>query len=82
MYARRSIDPPGRLYWEVMMKLLSIQVGRPRKVKWRRRTVTTGIYKAPVEGRIMLRPYATAYCSVTSRPAGRAIILNSSKRII
>ena len=39
------------------MKLLSIQVGRPRKVTWRRRTVTTGIYKAPVEGRIMLRPH-------------------------
>jgi MOSC domain-containing protein YiiM len=38
-----------------MMKLLSIQVGHPRKVKWRRRTVTTGIYKDPVEGRIMLR---------------------------
>jgi MOSC domain-containing protein YiiM len=37
------------------MKLLSIQVGRPRKVKWRRRTVTTGIYKEPVTGRIMLR---------------------------
>ena len=39
------------------MKLLSIQVGRPRKIQWRRRTVTTGIYKAPVEGRIMLRPH-------------------------
>ena len=38
-----------------MMKLLSIQVGHPRKVKWRRRTVTTGIYKDPVVGRIMLR---------------------------
>jgi MOSC domain-containing protein YiiM len=37
------------------MKLLSIQVGRPRKMKWRRRTVTTGIYKDQVEGRIMLR---------------------------
>ncbi|HET9868787.1 MAG TPA: MOSC domain-containing protein, partial [Nitrospira sp.] len=39
-----------------MMKLLSVQVGRPRKVQWRRRTVTTGIYKDPVEGRIRLRP--------------------------
>ncbi|HEY7128341.1 MAG TPA: MOSC domain-containing protein [Nitrospira sp.] len=37
------------------MKLLSIQVGRPRKVKWRGRTVTTGIYKEPVPGRIMVR---------------------------
>ena len=39
------------------MKLLSVQVGRPRKVQWRRRTVTTGIYKDPVEGRIKLRPH-------------------------
>lgn len=38
-----------------MMTLLSIQVGRPRKTKWRRATVTTGIYKEPVAGRIMLR---------------------------
>jgi MOSC domain-containing protein YiiM len=37
------------------MKLLSIQVGRPRTVTWRRRTVTTGIYKDPVQGRVMLR---------------------------
>ena len=37
------------------MKLLSIQVGRPRQVKWRRMTVTTGIYKESVAGRIMLR---------------------------
>ena len=37
------------------MKLLSIQVGRPRQVKWRRRTVTTGIYKEAVTGRILLR---------------------------
>ena len=38
-----------------MMTLLSIQVSRPRKTKWRRATVTTGIYKEPVAGRIMLR---------------------------
>ncbi len=37
------------------MKLLSIQVGRPRQVKWRRMTVTTGICKEVVAGRIMLR---------------------------
>ena len=37
-----------------MIKLLSIQVGRPRKVNWRRRIVTTGIYKDQVEGRIKL----------------------------
>jgi MOSC domain-containing protein YiiM len=37
------------------MKLVSVQVGRPRKVRWRRTTVSTGIFKAPVAGRIMLR---------------------------
>ena len=37
------------------MKVVSIQVGRPRKVKWRRRWVTTSIYKEPVGGRIPLR---------------------------
>ena len=39
------------------MKLVSIQVGRPRKVKWRRMTVSTGIFKEPVAGRIMLRQH-------------------------
>ena len=37
------------------MKLLSIQVGRPREVTWQRRTVSTGIFKEPVEGPVMLR---------------------------
>jgi MOSC domain-containing protein YiiM len=37
------------------MKVVSIQVGRSRQVKWRRTTVTTGIYKDPVPGRILLR---------------------------
>lgn len=37
------------------MKLLSIQVGLPREVEWQRRTVSTGIFKEPVEGPVMLR---------------------------
>ena len=37
------------------MKLLSIQVGLPREVVWQRRTVSTGIFKEPVEGPVMLR---------------------------
>ena len=37
------------------MKLLSIQVGLPRQVTWQRRTVSTGIFKEPVEGPVMLR---------------------------
>jgi MOSC domain-containing protein YiiM len=37
------------------MKLISIQVGLPREVKWRGMKVTTGIFKEPVEGSVMLR---------------------------
>lgn len=37
------------------MKLISIQVGGPRKLQWRGMTVSTGIVKEPVAGRIMLR---------------------------
>jgi MOSC domain-containing protein YiiM len=37
------------------MKILSVNVGLPRDVVWRSRTVTTGIYKSPVEGPIALR---------------------------
>lgn len=36
------------------MKLVSIQVGRPRTVRWHGHSVSTGIYKEPVAGRIML----------------------------
>jgi MOSC domain-containing protein YiiM len=38
-----------------IMKLLSIQVGLPREVRWQRRTVSTGIFKEPVDGPVMLR---------------------------
>ena len=37
------------------MKLLSIQIGLPQEVSWQRRTVSTGIFKEPVEGPVMLR---------------------------
>lgn len=37
------------------MKLISVQVGLPREVNWRGRRVTTGIFKEPVEGSVMLR---------------------------
>ena len=36
------------------MTLLSVQVGRPRTVNWRGKSVSTGIYKEPVAARIML----------------------------
>lgn len=37
------------------MKIISLNVGRPRLVVWDGQAVSTGIYKAPVEGRVMLR---------------------------
>jgi MOSC domain-containing protein YiiM len=37
------------------MKLVSLNAGLPRNVMWHGRTVTTGIYKEPVEGRVALR---------------------------
>jgi len=37
------------------MKMVSLNVGLPREVMWHGRTVTTGIYKEPVEGRVALR---------------------------
>jgi MOSC domain-containing protein YiiM len=37
------------------MKLISVNIGLPRDVMWRRRNVTTAIYKQPVEGRVALR---------------------------
>jgi MOSC domain-containing protein YiiM len=40
---------------EKNMKLVSVQVGRPRRVRWHGKAVSTGIYKEPVAGRIMLR---------------------------
>jgi ferredoxin-NADP reductase/MOSC domain-containing protein YiiM len=38
-----------------MSTLLSVNVGRPRDVAWRGRTVYTGIWKAPVDGPVMAR---------------------------
>lgn len=37
------------------MKLVSINVGLPREVSWKGKTVTTGIFKEPVAGRVALR---------------------------
>jgi MOSC domain-containing protein YiiM len=37
------------------MKLLSVNVGLPREVSWKGKTVMTGIFKEPVQGRVMLR---------------------------
>ena len=37
------------------MRVLSVNVGLPREVMWRGKPVTTGIYKAPVTGRVQIR---------------------------
>ncbi len=37
------------------MKVLSVNVGLPREVVWKGKTVTTGIFKEPVEERIAMR---------------------------
>jgi MOSC domain-containing protein YiiM len=37
------------------MKVISLNVGLPREVSWRGQTVSTGIFKQPVESRVMLR---------------------------
>ncbi len=37
------------------MKIISVNVGQPRQVSWRGRTVTTGFFKEPVSGRVVVR---------------------------
>ena len=37
------------------MQLLSVSVGVPREVTWKGKSVTTAIFKQPVEGRVALR---------------------------
>ena len=34
------------------MKLLSINVGLPREIEWKEKTVRTSIFKEPVQGRV------------------------------
>jgi MOSC domain-containing protein YiiM len=37
------------------MKILSVNVGLPREVIWQGKLVTTGIFKEPIQGRVMMR---------------------------
>jgi len=39
------------------MRLIAVNVGQPRQVVWKGRTVTTGIFKEPVAGRVPLRQH-------------------------
>ena len=38
-----------------MARLLSVNVGRPREIAWRGKTVYTSVWKAPVQGRRLVR---------------------------
>jgi MOSC domain-containing protein YiiM len=38
-----------------MMRVLSVNVGSPKRVKVRDTTVLTSIFKSPVEGRVAVR---------------------------
>lgn len=40
---------------ELKMKLISVNVGLPRDVTWKGKTVTTGIFKEPVNDRVIVR---------------------------
>ncbi len=37
------------------MRVVSFNVGLPREVMWKGKRVTTGVFKEPVEGRVMMR---------------------------
>ena len=37
------------------MKVLSVNMGRPREIEWQGRTLTTGIFKEPASGPVMMR---------------------------
>jgi MOSC domain-containing protein YiiM len=39
------------------MQVISVNVGLPREVIWKGKTVSTGIFKEPVEGRIRMRSF-------------------------
>src|SRR2546430_5386663 len=47
--------PPRQIGPAHPMKLISVNTGLPREVTWHGRTVTTGIFKQPVDGRVVLR---------------------------
>jgi ferredoxin-NADP reductase/MOSC domain-containing protein YiiM/ferredoxin len=48
--SERSADPPA-----VVGRLLSVNVGRPREVRWNGHTIRTSVWKDPVEGRRAVR---------------------------
>jgi MOSC domain-containing protein YiiM/ferredoxin-NADP reductase len=56
--ARRAVDLPATMTTPEASTggtLLAVNVGMPRDVQWRDRTVHTGIWKRPVDGPVMVR---------------------------
>ncbi len=45
----------GNVAKELMMKLVSVNVGLPREVTWKGKIVRTGIFKEPINTRVMVR---------------------------
>ncbi|MHC0062114.1 MOSC domain-containing protein [Nostoc sp. UIC 10890] len=41
--------------FKILMKLISVNIGLPREVVWKGKTVSTGIFKEPVSDRVMVR---------------------------
>jgi len=53
---RPSVDSlTPRAYIPRAMKIISLNVGRPRLAVWNGQPISTGIYKSPVGERVMLR---------------------------
>ena len=52
------------------MKLLSVNVSLPKEAPYMNKTTTTGIFKEPVSGRVMLRWQQDAYPMIQRRTRG------------
>jgi len=55
------------------MKLLPVNVSLPKEVPYMNKTTTTGIFKEPVSGRVMLRWQQDAYPMIQRRTRGTDI---------
>jgi MOSC domain-containing protein YiiM len=53
---RRGATGTPATWRETSVRIVSVNVGRPRTVVWRGRLVTTAIFKEPVTGRVRVRP--------------------------
>src|SRR5690349_14033253 len=47
----------GKIEGQRGVKIISVNVGRPKTVQWHRKTVLTSIWKSPVEGPVHVAPF-------------------------